>query len=342
MILPPVELGSDGGRVDSACINWSSDTGRPRQQLTHTKAILIFSESLDAASSSTSDARDLTISTGDYVGFAIACRYTDDLPTTAPVLTLTDGDDNTIQARTIPAPDDLLVGDTVTYFGLALAAADDTAVKVKIEPYGSGVSGGGCYLSCAYAWVQPTGVEYRVPYTPFGYWDDLKFPASGINLPGAASDPTRSSTTGLLVFSKSATNTIAGVAQLPHQVVDGSGLRFHVHARSIDDPAGTGDTVWQLKYKLCPVNGYWPAAFTTASNITLTLGDHVGGLAKHDIKGWAEIDWPAARDSGMIEWQISRLGGDGSDTYDDECELLEVDIHILKHEQPGSQDEYPS
>ena len=49
-------------------------------------------------------------------------------------------------------------------------------------------------------------------------WDDLRFPAQGINPAGAASPPTVDDTTfpGTLLFATNATNVIAGVAQLPH------------------------------------------------------------------------------------------------------------------------------
>ena len=50
----------------------------------------------------------------------------------------------------------------------------------------------------------------------FQRWEDLRFPSQGINPPGAASDPIRSQTTGLLEFSGSADNVICGVAQMPH------------------------------------------------------------------------------------------------------------------------------
>lgn len=51
-------------------------------------------------------------------------------------------------------------------------------------------------------------------------WDDLRFPAQGINPAGAASPPAvdevLTSFTGTLLFSGSQENVIAGVAQMPH------------------------------------------------------------------------------------------------------------------------------
>ena len=53
-------------------------------------------------------------------------------------------------------------------------------------------------------------------------WEDLKFPSQGINPPGAASDPTRSTATGLLRFSGVNDNVIAGLAQMPHAWAPGT------------------------------------------------------------------------------------------------------------------------
>ena len=49
-----------------------------------------------------------------------------------------------------------------------------------------------------------------------GGWDDLRFPAQGINPIGAAGDPDRDSTTGLFLFDSGLTETLAGVSQMPH------------------------------------------------------------------------------------------------------------------------------
>jgi len=55
-------------------------------------------------------------------------------------------------------------------------------------------------------------------------YDDLRFPAQGINPPGAASDPDLESTTGLLLFGTVGTETIADVAQMPHTWKEGTNI----------------------------------------------------------------------------------------------------------------------
>ena len=62
-------------------------------------------------------------------------------------------------------------------------------------------------------------------------WDDLRFPANAINPPGAAADPIRNTSTGMLEFSGSADNVIAGIAQMPHAWRAGTSIRPHLHLR---------------------------------------------------------------------------------------------------------------
>lgn len=61
----------------------------------------------------------------------------------------------------------------------------------------------------------PDGQQFRMLNT---FWEDLRFPAAGINPPGAVADPTRDTTDGRLVFSASADNIMAIQAQMPQIV----------------------------------------------------------------------------------------------------------------------------
>lgn len=177
---------------------------------------------------------------------------------------------------------------------------------------------------------------------PFAYWTDLTFPAQAINPPGAASDPLRSSTTGLLEFSASVQNVITGVAQLPHGWKAGSGIRPHIHHRAAPgtDPAGGNpDVVWQLEYKWYNNNDPVPATYSSDPK-TFTLSNFSGGLQIADIDSFSEIDGTGMRDSSILEWRLSRMGTDGSDTYADVDVLLEFDIRVLMNGF-GSFEEYP-
>ena len=74
------------------------------------------------------------------------------------------------------------------------------------------------------------GRDLRVTH---GLWEDLRFPASGINPLGAASDPSRSNVTGMLEFSGTADNLIAGAAQMPHGWLEGSAKKLPLPCGSI-------------------------------------------------------------------------------------------------------------
>jgi hypothetical protein len=153
-------------------------------------------------------------------------------------------------------------------------------------------------------------------------WDDLRFPAAGINPPGAASDPVRNTTDGLLEFSASQVNIIAIQAQLPHQWKEGSTLHAHAHWMPIN--ANAGNVVWELKYKVANINEAFPAGWTTVP-VTVAAS---GVAEKHQISNLAEIEMTGKTLSCMVLILLSRLGDNVADTYGSVVKLLEMDIHF--------------
>jgi hypothetical protein len=153
-------------------------------------------------------------------------------------------------------------------------------------------------------------------------WDDLRFPASGLNPPGPIAAPSVDSDTGLLVFADSATNTTAGVAQMPHAWAEGSEIRPHVHWLQ---PAA-GNVLWQLEYRLIQAyGGTFPATWTTITAST-AVGTYPGGNFVN-ITAFPAIDMTGFRISSMVVFKLSRVGGDALDTLADDVSLLEFDIH---------------
>ena len=163
-------------------------------------------------------------------------------------------------------------------------------------------------------------------------WDDLRFPAVGIDPPGAVSDPSRDTTDGRLVFSASAVNTIAIQAQLPHAWKEGSAIRPHLHWSAED--ANAGNVVWEMKYKIASVGEAFPALWTT-----LTVTDAADGADIHQIVGFAEIAMTGKTLSAMMLILISRLGNAVADTYAGTAKLNEFDIHY-EIDSLGSDDEF--
>ena len=169
----------------------------------------------------------------------------------------------------------------------------------------------------------PTGARTVVgrygvrTYSTATQWEDLRFPATGINPPGADSDPTLSDTSGLLEFSKSAVNTIIGVAQMPHSWLEGSSLHPHIHVTHPDD--GAGNTIWRLSYKLSNINGTYPATFTDQAVQTFAAPENA---TKHSLFEFPEIVMTGYTLSSCVIWKLSRVGNNDGDTYDDVLSLI--------------------
>jgi len=154
-------------------------------------------------------------------------------------------------------------------------------------------------------------------------WDDLRFPASGLNAPGPTAAPDTDSDTGLLLFDDGSTEVMSGVAQMPHAWAEGTEIRPHVHWIQ----SATGNVLWQLEYRLIQAyNGTFPAAWTTISNAT-AVGTYPGSGDYINITAFPAIDMSGFRISSMVIFKLSRVGGDASDTMTGDAALLEFDIH---------------
>lgn len=153
------------------------------------------------------------------------------------------------------------------------------------------------------------------------YWDDLRFPVAGINPPGAASDPTRDTSDGRLVFSASATNIVAIQVQMPHHWKQGSSIVPHVHWSPTS--THTGNVLWRLEYKIANINTVFPGSYTTVDK----LQAGAGVADTHQLAGFGEIDMTGFTLSCMLLLLLSRIGGDGTDTYTGTAKLNEFDIH---------------
>ena len=152
-------------------------------------------------------------------------------------------------------------------------------------------------------------------------WDDMKYPASGINPPGAASDPTRDTEDGTFVFSASATNIIAGGALMPHSRKIGTIIEPHIHWSPTT--TGAGNVVWRFEYTVASVGNVFPA-YTVVDVVAAA-----GGVAeKHSVLSFGSLTMADDALGSMLKWKLSRLGADAADTYADTARLLEFDIHI--------------
>lgn len=157
------------------------------------------------------------------------------------------------------------------------------------------------------------------------YWDDLRFPATSFNPPGAVSDPDYDATNGLLLFDSGTTEVIFAAVQMPHSWREGSTIVPHLHWQKTTSAAG--DVLWRLEYKMSPINQVMDASFT-AIDIDATVGGtpDTDTADKHLISSFGGVNMSGKQVSDMLILKISRVGG--SDTYGADARLLEFDIHV--------------
>lgn len=185
-----------------------------------------------------------------------------------------------------------------------------------------------------------SGIQINNIQSHFQGWDDIKFPTQGINPPGAAADPTRSTTTGLLEFSGSIDNVICGLAQMPHSWKRGSAVKPHLHLRFPTSVAA--NSRWKLEYDKADnstnfANTY--GTYTDGGTITVANPQNV---MDEVLAGFSPILMDGLKESAVIAWRISRLASsDGLDTDTSTIVLLEFDIHF-ETEKIGTKTEIPA
>lgn len=163
------------------------------------------------------------------------------------------------------------------------------------------------------------------------FWEDLRAPATAINPPGADADPDVSTSTGLLLFDKDATELCFIAMQMPHSWVEGSVIVPHVHWHKTTSAAGT--VAWRLRYRYANPRGTlsaWSAPIT-ATPTPVTDDDTA---EKHAISTFSSLQYTEGKISMMWLFELARVGAD--DTYGADAELLEFDIHFQVTQQPGS------
>lgn len=158
-------------------------------------------------------------------------------------------------------------------------------------------------------------------------WDDLRFPSQGINPPGAAADPDLETTTGLWLFAAAGTETLAGVAQLPHAWKEESTIKPHVHWQKTTSAAG--NVLWRLDYEVVANGAVAPMAYGSQIDSASPVSGTPDGDTANEvlITSLGDIDMSGKLISCLILWKLSRIGGDASDTYGADARLLEFDIH---------------
>ncbi|KKM75012.1 hypothetical protein LCGC14_1394540 [marine sediment metagenome] len=172
-------------------------------------------------------------------------------------------------------------------------------------------------------------------------WDDLRFPAQGINPPGAASDPDIETSTGLLLFSGTSTEIVAGAIVIPHTLAVDTLIDFHVHWQKTTSAGG--NVLWRIDYEVVNNGDVATMAYGTQIQSTSPIAETPDNDTANEIliTDIGDVDMTGKKLACMVLWKLSRIGGDGSDTYNSDARLLEMDIHYQKFSD-GSYDEWTS
>lgn len=159
-------------------------------------------------------------------------------------------------------------------------------------------------------------------------WEDLRFPSTGINPPGAASDPAKSTTTGLLEFSGTQDNILAGVAQMPHAWAEQTTVKPHFHARFPTSAAA--NSRWKFEFDKATPNGDFAndsGVYTTLATVTAANPQNV---RRHALVPFGDLTMVGMLISTNILWKLTRLAAsDAADNDTSVIELLDLDFHIL-------------
>lgn len=153
--------------------------------------------------------------------------------------------------------------------------------------------------------------------------EDLRFPAIGINPPGAISDPSRDTTDGLLSFSGTVDNLIVMQVQMPHGWVAGSHICPHLHV--INTAASIGTTTWTIEYTLADINGNFSSTWASETvNFVTSVA-----TSTHSFWEFSDIPMTNLNRSAMGIFKITRKGS--TDAYNQAVKLLEFDIHYTHY-----------
>lgn len=158
-------------------------------------------------------------------------------------------------------------------------------------------------------------------------WDDLRFPAQGINPSGSPAPPSvdndLSLFPGSLIFAGNQENNIGGIAQLPHAWVEGSEVHPHIHWHKTANDASNLAVGWQFQYRISNPGGTW-TAWSGWQNHTLAIGSNTL-TNTHALSEFPVIDMTGYTVSAIIAWQVRRTGD--TDAYNGTTRLFELDFH---------------
>lgn len=176
-----------------------------------------------------------------------------------------------------------------------------------------------------------------------GYWvwEDLRYPASSIFIPGQPSDPDFIVLTGnirVLGFDQTTDEQVFFQAQMSHGWVSGSAIHPHVHWCPLDSENGV-DVVWGLEYAISS-----PGQVLSAPVTIYASGSEQGDVNltgyKHYITDFPAIDMTSYSGlSTILDCRLFRNASNETDSYTNDVALHEADIHY-QIDTMGSRQEF--
>jgi hypothetical protein len=182
-------------------------------------------------------------------------------------------------------------------------------------------------------------------------WDDLRVPAlstksGGSKIPGTSKlVDDGSGSQGILtyVFDKATEEELYFAVQMPHAWKFETAIHPHVHWTPVADGAEGAKVSWGLEYSVAKIGTTFPDSTiiygdTATPNEDLIANRHylteIGDGSGISMTGVDSV-------SPMILCRIFRdaTGAGGTDDYDDDAALLEIDFHY-EIDALGSRDEY--
>ena len=160
-------------------------------------------------------------------------------------------------------------------------------------------------------------------------WDDLRFPASSIRLPGANA-PTVTAYKGgqVLAFVDNADNFVYFMAQLPHTWEEGTDIDIHLHWTPQVAGGGVGaeNVKWDLTHSWANEQGIFPVE--TAITVTRDVQDDL--IDTHLVTSFATISGTGKTFSSMLILSLKRDTG-VANNYGSDAFLVEIDIHYKRN-----------
>ena len=154
-----------------------------------------------------------------------------------------------------------------------------------------------------------------------GKWDDLRFPASAVRVPGSGGPGASAVVGGIqaLAFDADSRESVHIHAQLPHAWKKTTDLSPHIHWCTTDSSGGK--VVWGIEYTIADVGD----AFATP---TTDIAAGTAATTVHTLTAFDDVTMTSySGPSTMLLVRLFRDSTNSSDTHTKDAHLLEFDIH---------------